>query len=84
MSLEFGDNNINASMRMYAKDYLLEFHKGFILNKEQYHEVTRLIGVRNIAGIEAFLREHFPNDAHMVQSMLDQQKQLKTNGYYDE
>ena len=79
-----GGNNMNITKRLYEKDYLLEFHKGFILNTEQYHNVTRLLEAFDFDGIEAFLREHFPQDVNIVKSMLDHQRQLRDKGYYNE
>lgn len=83
MSIKKGGNNVIASIRVYEKDYLLEFHKGFVLTEAQYGEVVGHLQRHDFDALENFLRANFTDDAEMVQSMIEHQKKLKQEGYYD-
>lgn len=82
MSVKKGGNNITASHRLYEKDYVLEFHKGFVLTNEQFNEVNGYLNTQDFEALEKFLKKHFESDEFMVHAMIEHQKKLKQDGYY--
>jgi hypothetical protein len=83
LSIKAGGNNVTAQLRVYEKDYVLEFHKGFVLTEAQYGEVVGYLKTHDFDRLETFIRDNFAEDAPIVQSMLAHQKKLKKDGYYD-
>jgi hypothetical protein len=83
MSQHQGGNNVGAGIRVYEKDFVLDFHKGFILNEAQYAEVVGYLTSHDFDALESFLNRDFADDASIVSSLLAHQKLLKKQGYYD-
>ena len=82
MSIHEGGNNVSAGMRVYEKDYVLEFHKGFVLTENQHQEVVGYLKSHDFDALESFLKRNFAHDAPIVSSLLEHQKKLKREGYY--
>ncbi len=75
--------NIEMLQRVFEKDYVLNFHKGFVLTDHQYQEVKAYLDAHDFNAVEKFLEKNFSSDVSIVRGMLENQKRLKKEGYYD-